>query len=206
MKKKKLRDVRGEELKKFELTSEQVERINEMCDCRVTRMPVQYILKEWEFRDLKLKMQVPVFIPRPETEELVELITQQLDPERDHKILEVGSGSGCISLALLKSLPNVKQIVAIDQSKTACELTIENARNTGLSERISVFKHKLESEELPEEISKFGPFDVIVSNPPYVPSKDILKLDPEIYLFEGEFVVSKLTRKINLNLPQTYEH
>lgn len=131
-------------------------------------------------------MQVPVFIPRPETEELVELITQQLDPEKDHKILEVGCGSGCISLALLSSLPNVKQIVAIDQSKTACELTMENAQINGLSDRIKVFKHKLESDELPEEIAKFGPFDIIVSNPPYVPSKDILKLDPEIYLFEGK--------------------
>lgn len=187
LKRKKLRDVRGDELKKFKLTSEQVEKITEMCDCRVTRMPVQYILKEWEFRDLTLKMRVPVFIPRPETEELCELITQQLDPEKDHKILEVGCGSGCISLALLNSLPKVKKIIAIDQSKAACELTMENAQNLGLTDRLHVFKHKLESDELPEEIAKHGPFDLIVSNPPYVPSKDILKLDPEIYLFEGEF-------------------
>jgi release factor glutamine methyltransferase len=186
LKKKKLREVRGDELKKQKLTTEQSEKIMEMCDARVSRMPVQYILKEWEFRDLPLTMRIPVFIPRPETEELVELITQQLDPDTNHKILEVGCGSGCISLSLLSSLPNIRQIVAIDQSKSACELTKENAKNLNLDDRIVVFKHKLETDELPQEIAKHGPFDLIVSNPPYVPSKDILKLDPEIYLYEGE--------------------
>lgn len=181
---KKLRDVRGDELKKFKLTDEQVATIESMCQCRISRMPVQYILKEWEFRDLLLKMQVPVFIPRPETEELVELITQQLDPEKDHKILEVGCGTGCISLALLSSLPHVKQVIAIDQSRAACDLTMENSQSLGLSSRLKVFKYKVEDENLPEEIAKFGPFDVIVSNPPYVPSKDILKLAPEIFLYE----------------------
>lgn len=155
-----------------------------MCDCRISRMPIQYILKEWEFRDMLLKMQVPVFIPRPETEELVELITQQLDPEKDHKILEIGCGTGCISLALLSSLPHVKEIVAVDQSRAACELTRENAQRLGFSDRLKVFKFKLESDNLPDEIAKHGPFDVIVSNPPYVPSKDILKLEPEIFLYE----------------------
>lgn len=124
------------------------------------------------------------FLTGPETEELVELITQQLDPKLDHKILEVGCGSGCISLALLSALPHIKEIVACDQSKAACELTMENAKRLGLSDRIKVFKHKVESENLPEEIAKFGPFDLIVSNPPYVPSKDILKLEPEIFLYE----------------------
>ena len=205
LQKKKLREVRGDELKKFKLSDEQIKIIESMCDCRISRMPVQYILKEWEFRDLLLKMKVPVFIPRkflskvcnehfvkirflhylgPETEELVELVLQQLDPESNHKILEVGSGSGCISLSLLDSLPHVKEIVAIDQSKAACELTMENAQNLGFSDRLKVFNHKLESGNLPEEIAKYGPFDVIVSNPPYVPSKDILKLEPEIYLYE----------------------
>lgn len=184
LKKKKLREVRGDELKKFKLTDEQVKEIEAMCDCRISRMPVQYILKEWEFRDLLLKMIVPVFIPRPETEELVELITQQLDPEKDHKILEVGCGTGCISLSLLSALPNVKKVIAIDQSKTACQLTLENAQLNSLSDRLQVFQHKLESGKLPDEIALHGPFDLIVSNPPYVPSKDILKLEPEIYLYE----------------------
>lgn len=64
LQKKKLREIRGDELKKFKLTDEQIKTIESMCDCRISRMPVQYIIKEWEFRDLLLKMQVPVFIPR----------------------------------------------------------------------------------------------------------------------------------------------
>lgn len=184
LQKKKLREVRGDELKKFELTPAQVETIESLCACRISRMPVQYILGEWEFRDLLLKMKPPVFIPRPETEELVQLIIQQLDAEKDYKILEVGCGSGCISLSLLHSLPCVSTVIAIDQSKAACELTMENAQHLNLSSRVKVFKHKLESDELPDEISKYGPFDVIVSNPPYVPSKDVLKLQPEIVVYE----------------------
>lgn len=184
LEKKKLREVRGDELKKFKLSDEQIGVIETMCACRISRMPVQYILKEWEFRDLLLKMQVPVFIPRPETEELIELITQKLDIQKDHKILEVGCGTGCISLSLLTALPKVTTLVAIDQSKAACELTIENSKRLGLADRLKVFKHKLESDELSDEIAQFGKFDVIVSNPPYVPSKDILKLAPEIYLYE----------------------
>lgn len=184
LQKEKLREVRGDELKKYKLSKDQVERIETAVDCRVARMPVQYILKEWEFRDLHLKMKIPVLIPRPETEELCELIIQSLEPDKDYKILEVGCGTGCISLALLHALPSIKQIVAIDQSKTACELSMENAQNLGLSDRIKIFRHKLENDTLPEEIASHGPFDIIVSNPPYVPTKDILKLEPEIYLYE----------------------
>jgi len=127
-------------------------------------------------------MRPPVFIPRPETEELVELISQQLDPDADHDILEVGIGSGAISLSLLSSLPKVKQIIAIDRSKAACDLATENAQSLKLLDRLLIIEHKLESDQLPTQIIK--KFDVIVSNPPYVPSKDVLKLVPEIYLYE----------------------
>jgi release factor glutamine methyltransferase len=185
LKKKKLREVRGENLEKIELTDEEAKEIEEKIDCRLSRMPTQYIIKQWEFRDLELKMSIPVFIPRPETEELVELIAQQLDKKEDYKILEVGCGTGAISLSILNELPCIKQVIAIDQSKAACELTLENAKNLKLSDRLRVFKHKLESSKLPEKITSIADkFDIIISNPPYVPSKDILKLDPEIYLYE----------------------
>lgn len=183
--KKKLREVRGKNLEKIELSDAEVEKIEEKSLLRLSRMPIQYILKGWEFRDLQLKMKIPVFIPRPESEELVELITQQLSVKEDYKILEVGCGSGCISLSLLNELPGVKQIIAIDQSKSACELTLENAENLKFSDRLKVVNFKLESSKLPKEITEIvDKFDIIISNPPYVPSKDILKLDPEIFLYE----------------------
>lgn len=165
LKKKKLREVRGENLEKIELSDEQVKEITEKSLCRLSRMPSQYILKEWEFRDLQLKMAIPVFIPRPETEELVELITQQLNAKEDYKILEIGCGTGCISLSLLNELPGIKQIITVDQSKAACDLTLENAKNLKLSDRLKVVKFKLESSELPNEITSItDKFDKIVSN------------------------------------------
>jgi release factor glutamine methyltransferase len=184
LKKKKLREVRGENLQKIQLSDEQVLDIDEKVLGRLSRMPVQFILQEWEFRDVTLKMKVPTFIPRPETEELVELISQQVDG--DCNILEVGVGSGAISLALLNELPKIKQITAIDQSKAACDLAMENARNLKFVDRIKIFRHKLESGTLPQEIAPKGQtFDIIVSNPPYIPTKDLLKLEPEIYLYEN---------------------
>lgn len=73
----------------------------------MARMPVQYIIGEWDFCELNLKIVPPVFIPRPETEELVELILQQTDDKLTMRFLEVGCGTGAISLALLHSLPKV---------------------------------------------------------------------------------------------------
>lgn len=73
----------------------------------MARMPVQYIIGEWDFCEMVLKMTPPVFIPRPETEELVELILQQCDDTIGMRFMEIGCGSGAISLALLNALPKV---------------------------------------------------------------------------------------------------
>lgn len=89
------------------MTEAQWNRFEQLCECRMARMPVQYIVGEWDFCDLVLKMKPPVFIPRPETEELVELILQQTDDKITMRFLEVGCGSGAISLALLHALPKV---------------------------------------------------------------------------------------------------
>lgn len=89
------------------LTDSEMQKFEQLCECRIARMPIQYIVGEWEFRDLVLKMQPPVFIPRPETEELVELVLQQFDCKRTMRFMEIGCGTGAISLALLKALPEV---------------------------------------------------------------------------------------------------
>ena len=95
----------------------------------------QYIIGNWDFVDLTLSVRPPVFIPRPETEQLVGLVLEQLKesaiPRGDLKVVEIGCGSGAISLALVHSLPGL-HITCLDQSRMACDLTLENATNLNL--------------------------------------------------------------------------
>ncbi|XP_070594831.1 MTRF1L release factor glutamine methyltransferase isoform X2 [Erythrolamprus reginae] len=157
-------------------------------------MPVQYVLGEWDFQDLTLKMKPPVFIPRPETEELVSLI---LDEEQRKRltstcskvlqrcgpvILEVGCGSGAIGLSLLKKLPH-SQLIAIDKLEAAVNLTKENADRLHLQERIHIFHYDIFS--CPQEwLQPWGLVDMIISNPPYIFHEDMNDLAAEILCFE----------------------
>ncbi|XP_075403544.1 MTRF1L release factor glutamine methyltransferase isoform X2 [Tenrec ecaudatus] len=117
------------------LSPPQLGRIQELSSQRLQRMPVQYILGEWDFRDLTLKMAPPVFIPRPETEELVTWVLEE-EARRPHAgnaegsplILEVGCGSGAIALSLLSQLPQ-SRAVAMDKGEAAVCLAQENAQS-----------------------------------------------------------------------------
>ncbi|MBN3292243.1 HEMK1 methyltransferase, partial [Polypterus senegalus] len=149
------------------------------------RMPVQYVIGEWDFRHLTLKMKPPVFIPRPETEELVVLVEEDLlsqdkadisaGPHRDITFLEVGCGSGAICLSLLHLLPRVRitavKSVLISLNTLSCRL--------GLCDRLNLLQMDilLDSHQLVREC---GAVDFIISNPPYVFSEDMNELEPEI--------------------------
>ena len=115
------------------LTANDMKRLETMTNCRLARMPMQYILGYWEFRQIKLKMRPPVFIPRPETEELVGYVLDHLNLLNNIdviQLLEIGCGSGAISLSLMRehdSSSNALNILAVDQSNCACRLTVENA-------------------------------------------------------------------------------
>lgn len=170
------------------LSQEKTEQVWKLCSRRLSRMPVQYVIEEWDFRDLTLKMRPPVFIPRPETEELVELVLADLETEprtgmgagAQHTCLEVGCGSGAISLSLLKSLPQLKAS-AVDQSQDAVDLTRENALRLGLQDRLQIYHIDVMKDAV---LSLCSHVSALVSNPPYLFSEDMTTLEPEILRFE----------------------
>ncbi|KAM7422785.1 hypothetical protein PAMA_010703 [Pampus argenteus] len=169
------------------LSQEKIEQIWTLCTRRLSRMPVQYVIEEWDFRDLTLKMRSPVFIPRPETEELVELVLtdlqmEQVNGDTQHTCLEVGCGSGAISLSLLYSLPQLVAI-ALDQSQDAVDLTRENALRLGLQDRLQIH-HMDVIKDAETVLSLCSPVSALVSNPPYLFSEDMVSLEPEILRFE----------------------
>ncbi|XP_019634245.1 PREDICTED: hemK methyltransferase family member 1-like [Branchiostoma belcheri] len=166
------------------LTAEERTRMSELCQKRMKRMPIQYILGEWDFRDLNLIMRPPVFIPRPETEELVEhlwmYIQEDLTRQEDElAILEVGCGSGAISLSLLQEFPQA-HCTAVDMTKEAVELTQHNAERLGLSGRLDVKQMQFNTSADFET-----KFDVIVSNPPYIWTQDMETLEREVAGYEN---------------------
>ena len=145
-------------------------------------IPAQYIIGHAEFFGMQLKVDERVLIPRPETEELVELILAE-NPKENLKVLDIGTGSGAIALALAKNRPDWT-ITASDISQDALDLAMENAKNQGLT--LSFIKSDCFS-----EIS--SKYDIIVSNPPYISREDqeevglnVLHSEPHLALFADE--------------------
>ena len=148
-------------------------------------IPIQYILGVTHFYGLEFEVNSAVLIPRPETEELVDWIVQKSKIKNQKsklKILDIGTGSGCIAIALAKNLPNV-QVFALDVSEQALATAKTNAE---LNQVTIQFLHQsiLETENLGQQ------FDVIVSNPPYVRElekqeikKNVLDNEPHLALF-----------------------
>ncbi|HEX3074820.1 MAG TPA: peptide chain release factor N(5)-glutamine methyltransferase, partial [Ignavibacteriales bacterium] len=146
--------------------------------------PLQYITGRVEFYGLDLKVNKSVLIPRPETEILVETILKLSDKTAKLKILDIGSGSGNIPIALAKNLPEA-ELTAIDISDEALQVAEENAVSNLLENRISFIKM--------DALSDFTfpyKFDIIVSNPPYVSSKDFSGLQKEIIGYEPKQAVT----------------
>ena len=144
--------------------------------------PIQYITGKTEFFGLTFKVNKNVLIPRPETEELVEWILQDVNASEAIKILDIGTGSGCIGISLAKNLPQAK-ISALDISEEALQVAKENASFNGVSIE---FLHMdiLDLKELPQQ------YDVIISNPPYVREleknemqRNVLEHEPETALY-----------------------
>lgn len=142
---------------------------------RARRYPLQYILGEWGFYTGSFKVAEGVLIPRQDTELLVELGTALLP--RGGRFVDLGCGSGCISVSLLTARPDARG-VAVDISPVARELTAYNAQANGVSHRLCVAEGDMLSGELWSDLE--GGFDLLVSNPPYIPAADVDTLSPEL--------------------------
>jgi release factor glutamine methyltransferase len=140
-----------------------------------TGVPIEYITQKVQFRDHMLSIHPGVFIPRIETEYLVELIRKSLH-EEPARMLEIGTGCGALSIALAFLYPN-SQIVATDISRTAIENARKNVIDFGLVSRVDIIQC-----DVYDGIK--GAFDLIVSNPPYIPRKRLGELPRSVREFE----------------------
>jgi release factor glutamine methyltransferase len=143
---------------------------------RESREPVAHILGRRQFWTLDLAVSDAVLVPRPETELLVELALEQLPPNSPARVLDLGVGSGAILLAVLAERRNAAG-VGVDRSEAALTIARENACAAGLDDRA---EFRLGDWAAGLE----GEFDLVLSNPPYIPSADIEDLEPEVARFE----------------------
>lgn len=169
-----------------ELSVETGIRYWELLRQRATGKPTQYITGHQEFWGLDLEVTPDVLIPRPETELLVETVLELALPPggtepRLLRIVDVGTGSGCIALALASELKRAT-IFAVDISSAALCVAARNAERLGLRERISFFESDLLDHFLQPEF--LGTFDFVVSNPPYVGADELDKVQREVREFE----------------------
>ncbi|MGH3134629.1 MAG: peptide chain release factor N(5)-glutamine methyltransferase [Gaiellaceae bacterium] len=138
---------------------------------RERREPLAYVLGEWGFRRLVLKVDSRVLVPRPETEIVVERCLARLGGMVEPRVLDVGTGSGAIALAIADELPGAR-VTGVDASEDALGVARRNVNRTGLA--VELLRWDL-FEGLPA-----GPWDLVVSNPPYVAPDEIELLAPEV--------------------------
>jgi release factor glutamine methyltransferase len=155
---------------------------------RGLREPLAYVLGEWGFRRLTLKTDARALVPRPETEIVVERALARIAGLDGPRVVDVGTGTGAIALAIAQEHPGA-QVTATDTSQQAVELATENASALGLLVEIRHGDLLAGAE---------GPFDLVVSNPPYVLAEEIPALEPEVRDHEprGALVDEEQTRRL----------
>jgi len=159
------------------LKEEELAAFREMIQRRIAGEPVAYITGEKEFWSLSFKVTPACLIPRPETEVLVEeAIRAAADAPHPLRILDIGTGCGAVAIALAKELAE-SEVWATDRSPYALEVAKENVERHGVGERVRL----VEADLFPKDE---GQFSLIVSNPPYIPTEEVLRLDPEVRDYE----------------------
>ncbi len=188
-----------------EMTSEQEVELDALIARAERGEPIQYIIGHVDFRGLEIACDPRALIPRPETEQLVEIVLRtcgkwKVEGGRSVKIVDVGCGTGCIGLALAHELPDA-EVTAIDISSDALALARENAERLGLSERFQTLESDLLGAFMVDEASSLvksgrdaastlgNRFDIVVSNPPYIRSDVCEGLDASVREFEPQLAL-----------------
>ena len=156
---------------------------------RIDREPLQYITGKVEFYGLRLISTPQALIPRPETERLVDITLNSLEKIPEPKILEIGTGSGCVSIAVSNKKPRAN-ILSLDISKNALELAEINAKSNNCK-NINFLEMDFLS-EIPD-----GRFDILISNPPYIPQKEIENIMPEVKNYEPRIALTDFEEGLN---------
>jgi release factor glutamine methyltransferase len=159
-----------------ELSEPELAAARALLERRGRREPAAYVLGEWGFRRLTLEVDPRVLIPRPGTETVVEHCLDHLRDLAEPEVLDVGTGSGAIALAIADEHPGAR-VTAIDTSADALAVAARNLGRTALGDRVH-----LAQRDLADPLG--GPYDLVVSNPPYVTDEELTGLQPEIREWE----------------------
>jgi len=157
------------------LTADELDTLRPLVRRRAEHEPLQYITGSTDFYNLTLQVATGVLIPRPETEQLVELMLRDHPDNDELRLADIGTGSGCIALAVKKERPSW-QVTAIDISSEALQLAGLNAR-----------EHGLDVHFVQADLASFQPREkqhIIISNPPYIPGEEVSGLSREVAAFE----------------------
>lgn len=186
------------------LTEEQLGLYQAAIARRLSHEPIQYITGQQEFFGLALKVTPATLIPRPETEHLVEAVLHRLPADRPLRLLDVGTGTGAIALALATHLPRA-QVTALDLSAEALKVARDNAAAHHLEARVELMLSDL-LDGLPAK-DQTAAFDAIVSNPPYIPESDRAELHPQVRDYEPAQALFAGSRGLDIYrrlIPQAY--
>lgn len=181
----------------------QMETYRQRVQQRSKRVPLQHVLGETEFYGLPFYSTPQALIPRPDTETLIEAVGEHLKDHASPKILDIGTGSGIIAITLAHTVPQAR-VLSLDISKPALELATRNARLNQVTKRVHFAQSNLFTTLAPT-----AQFDAIVSNPPYIPTRDILDLDPEVRDFDPHLALDGGTDGLDFYrqiIPQSLTH
>ena len=178
------------------LNSEQLEKFNSLIERRKKGEPIAYLINKKEFWKDEFFVNKDVLIPRPDTELIIEQVLKIYSKNLQLQVLDIGTGSGCILLSILKERPNFYG-TGIDISKKSIKVSKLNAKQLNLTNRVKFFDSSIDN-------FKIGKYDLIVSNPPYIElfnlkylEKDVINFEPKLALSGGFDGFSKIRKVIN---------